>query len=125
TLQNKGAVGELMAALMQRGTAKKSYQDIQDLEDQLKAHLWVSGSTDGLTVHLETLRDKLPAALDLAAELLTAPSFLDKELEIVKQDQLAGLEQQLQDPGAVAFSTMSQLTTQWPKGDPRYPESPA
>ncbi len=125
TLQNKGTIGGLLGAVMARGTQKKSYQDLKDLEDQLKAHIWISSSADGLTLHIETLRDKLAGALDLAGEMLTQPTFPDKELELVRQEQLAGLEQQLQDPGALAFSMFSQLTTKWPKGDPRYPESPS
>ncbi len=124
-LQDKAPIGSMMGALMMRGTAKKTYAEIQDLEDQLKAHLWIFSSADGLTLHIETLRDKLPAALDLAAELLTTPSFPDKELEVARQEQLAGLEQQLQDPGAVAFNTLSQLSSKWPKSDPRYAETTA
>jgi zinc protease len=57
--------------------------------------------------------------------MLETPTFPDKELELVRQEQLAGLEQQLADPGAQAFTTFSQLTSKWPKSDPRYPESPA
>src|SRR5207244_7770475 len=49
----------------------------------------------------------------------------DKEMAIVGQVTLASVEQERQGPGAVAFTTMSQLTTKWPKGDPRYPESVA
>jgi zinc protease len=102
SLQNKSTLGSLLGAVMARGTQKHSYQDLHDLEDQLKAHIWISSSADGLTLHIETLRDKLAGALDLAAEMLTAPTFPDKELDLVRQEQLAGLEQQLADPGAPA-----------------------
>ncbi|HEY5949220.1 MAG TPA: insulinase family protein, partial [Kofleriaceae bacterium] len=123
SLQNKSTQAELLGAILARGTTKKSYQDLQDLEDQLKAHIWFATSADGLTLHIETLRDKLPAAIDLAAEMLKSPSFPDKELEIVRQEQLSALEQQQQDPMTVAFHTISQLTSKWPKSDPRYSQS--
>jgi zinc protease len=58
-------------------------------------------------------------------EMLKTPSFPDKELEIVRQEELAQLEQQQQDPMAVAFQTLAQLTEKWPKGDPRYKETTA
>jgi zinc protease len=125
SLQGKRTLATLAGAMLVRGTAKKTYQDVRDLQDQLKAHVWVAGGVDGLTLHVDTLRDKLPAALDLAAEILTTPSFPDKEFEVVRQEQLTQLEQQLQDPNAVAFATLRQLTTKWPKDDPRYPASPA
>jgi len=124
-LQHKAVVAELAAAMLARGTTKKSYQDLQDLQDQLKSKIWVSGGADGFTLNIETLRDHLAAALDLAAEMLTSPSFPAKQLEIVKQEQLAELEQQLNDPQAAAFTTLTQLTSPWPKSDPRYTMSPA
>jgi zinc protease len=125
SLQNKATIGQLLGAVMVRGTQKKSYQDLHDLEDQLKAHIWISSQADGLTLHIETLRDKLAGALDLAGEMMTTPTFPDKELDLVRQEQLAGLEQQLQDPGAQAWTTYAQITNKWPKSDPRYSQSPA
>ena len=125
SLQNKAAIGRLMGELMVRGTAKKSYQDIQDLEDQLKARIWISSSADGMTLHIETLHDKLAAAMDLAAEMMESPSFPAKELDLVKQEQIADLEQQLQNPGAIAFATLEQMSSKWAKSDPRYPATPA
>ena len=123
SLQNMSAQASLMCSLMARGTTKKTYQDLQDAEDALKAHIWCSSSADGLTLNIDTLRDKLPGAIDLAAEMLKEPSFPAKELEIVKQERLTSLEERKQDPESVAFRTLSQLTSKWPKGDPRYPES--
>jgi zinc protease len=55
--------------------------------------------------------------------MLKEPSFPAKELEIVRQERLASLEERKQDPESVAFRTLSQLTSKWPKGDPRYPQT--
>src|SRR5690606_7842293 len=123
SLQNRAAAAELVGPLMARGTKQKSYQDLQDLEDQLKAKIRISTSADGLRLRIETLRDKLPAAIDLAFEMLKEPTFPAKELEIVRQEQLAQLEEQLQDPMASAFTAIGQLTSKWPKSDPRYTQS--
>lgn len=123
SLQNRSSAARLLGDMLERGTTKKSYQDLQDLEDQLKANIEISTRPDGLTLHIETLRDKLPAVIDLAAEMLKNPSFPAKELELVRQEQLADLEQRQQDPMAVAFTTISQLTDKWPKSDPRYDAS--
>ena len=125
TLQNKSTAADLAAAMLPRGTAKKTYQDIQDLQDQLKSRIWVGGGADGFVLNIETLRDNLPGALDLAAEIMTTPSFDAKQFEIVKQEKLAALEQQLTDPQAIAFLTMQQITSPWPKGDPRGVMMPA
>ena len=123
SLQGKSTAASLMGLMMMRGTAKHSYQEIADLQDQLKAHVNITTGADEMTIEIETVRDKLPAAIDLIAELATSPSFNDKELEIVRQAELVALEQQLQDPGTTAFNVVEQLIAKWPKSDPRYPES--
>jgi zinc protease len=120
SLQGRSTIAQLAALTMLRGTAKKSFQDIQDLEDQLKSRIGLSGTPGTFTLSIETLRDQLPAALELAAEILTSPSFPDKELELVKQERLARLEQQLTDPSSQAWTMLSQLTAPWPKDDPRH-----
>ena len=125
SLQGKSTVSQLAAAMLVRGTAKKSFQDLQDLQDKLKSRIWIGGSPGHYTLNIETLRDHLPAALDLAAEMLMSPSFPDKELELVKQERLAQLEQQLTDPSSIAWTAMQQITSPWPKTDPRYAWSPA
>jgi zinc protease len=125
SLRGKATIAQLAAATMSRGTAKKSFQDIEDLENKLKSRIQITGAPGTFTLSIETLRDQLPAALDLAAEVLISPTFPDKELELVKQDRLARLEQQQSDPSAIAWTTLSQLTSPWPKDDPRHVWSPA
>jgi zinc protease len=70
TLQNKQVVADLASDLLPRGTTKKTYQDIQDLEDQLKSKISIGGGADGFVLNIETLRDHLPGALDLGAEIM-------------------------------------------------------
>ncbi|MBX3155043.1 MAG: insulinase family protein [Deltaproteobacteria bacterium] len=126
SLQGKRAVAQLAAALMKRGTAKRTYQAIHDLEDELRADIAIAASgASGLTLRIQTLRDKLAAALDLGAEMLVSPSFPEKELELVRQEALAALEAQLQDPAALAWATAAQLVSPWPAGDPRRDPTPA
>jgi zinc protease len=123
SLQGKATAATLMGPLMMRGTTKKTYQELQDLENALKARIWIDSSATGMTLNIETVRDKLPGALDLAFEMLTSPAFPAKQLELVRQEQLAALEEQLQDPMTSAFTTFGQLTTKWPKTDPRYSQT--
>ncbi len=121
SLQGKRIAAELAAELLARGTTKRSYQELQDAENQLKSQISISGGAGGYSLHIETFRDQLPAALDLAAEMLTTPSFPEKQFQLLVQEHLAQLEQQLQDPEAVAWATLAQIANPWPKTDPRYP----
>jgi zinc protease len=125
SVQGKQTIGELTASMLTRGTTKKSYQDLMDLENQLKSRISIYGDATGASLDIEALRDNLPAALDLAAEMLTSPSFPAKQLELLKQESLASLEQQLQDPSHLAWVALDQLVSPWPKTDPRYSRSVA
>ncbi len=120
SLQNKAVIAELCATLLQRGTKTKSYQDLQDEENLLKSRIYISGGAGGFALRIETLRDKLPGAIALAAEMLRSPTFPASELELIKEEEIAALEQQLQDPSSVAWTALAQATAQWPKSDPRY-----
>ncbi len=124
-LQNKETIGSLMAELMARGTTKKSFQEIGDLEDKLKTHLTFEGTADGVTVQLDTERDQLAGAIALLAEILRSPAFADKELAVLREERLAGLERELKDPNAIAGIALEQLANKWPKSDPRYIATPA
>ncbi len=106
----------MVGALMMRGTKTKSFQDIADLEDKLKLHLDIGTDETGVTVTIDTLRDQLAPAIDLATEILTQPTFPADQLEIARQGYLAQLEQQLQDPQAIAFSQLQRIMSPWPKG---------
>ena len=124
-LQNTGTIASLASAMLARGTTKHSYQELQDLQDQYTARVVVSGSADGFTLTIETVRDQLASAIDLGAEMMTMPAFSDKELATLKADRIAKLEQAQSDPQAIAVATAQQIMSPWPKSDPRATLTPA
>ena len=124
-LQHQRAAGHMLAAIMLRGTTKRAEQALRDLEAQLKARISLRSDATGLELELETVRANLPAVVELAAEILTSPSFPAKEFEAARQEELAALEAQLASPDAIMRSELAHLTTRWPTSDPRYTQSPA
>ena len=61
--------------------------------------------------------------LTLLAEVLRQPAFDAKELEQLRAERLAGLEQQRSEPSAIAFTAFQKLLKPYPKGDIRYVDS--
>ena len=120
SLKGYAAIGRMTAALLIHGTAKHSRQQIQDELDKLKARMIIQGGATGVTVTIETVRDNLPKALALAAEVLREPAFPPDEFESMRQQQIAAVENQKTDPAAIAGQAYARHTNPYPKGDIRY-----
>jgi zinc protease len=119
-VMNRSTAATLAGSMLMRGTAKKTRQQIQDELDRLKARLNVGGSATQATATIETNAGNLPAVLRLAAEVLREPAFPASEFELLKQEQLAFIEQQKSEPTQVAFNAFSRHLGPYPKGDVRY-----
>jgi zinc protease len=124
SLEGKQIVSYLTGRMLMKGTQKLSEQQIKDKLDELKASVRVSGSKDLTSVSIKTVRDNLPEVLKLITEVLMNPSFPEKELEEIRQEELAGTEQQLTDPNALAFNVLNRHLTPFQKNDVRYVMTP-
>ena len=124
SLMNRAAAAQLVGQMLMRGTQKHTRQQIQDEFNRLKASVSVTGSASLAFVTIETIRENLPAVLRLVAEVLREPSFPESEFEQLKQQALAGIEQQRSDPQAMANVALNRHLNVYPKGDPRYIMTP-
>lgn len=124
SLMNRDTAGSLVADMLLRGTAKKTRQQIQDEFDRLKAKVGFSGAPDALTISIETVRENLPAVLRLVNEALREPSFPASEFEQLRQEQIAGIEQQKSEPSAIAVTLFQRHLRPYPKGHVRYVSTP-
>jgi zinc protease len=124
SLMNQATAADLAADMLMRGTAKHTRQQLQDELDRLKARVSVGGGATQATVTVETTRENLPAVMRLVAEVLREPAFPTSEFEQLKQENLAGIEQQKSEPVQVAFIAFGRKLSPYPKGDVRYISSP-
>jgi zinc protease len=116
---------ELTAAMLMRGTAKHTRQEIQDRLDALKSRVNLSGSGGTVSVGIESTRDNLPEVMRLVAEVLREPSFPERELTQMKQSLRADIEQQTSEPQSVAMLALRRHLNPYPQDDPRYAATPA
>ncbi|HEX8161475.1 MAG TPA: pitrilysin family protein [Pyrinomonadaceae bacterium] len=120
SLMNRATAASFAGAMLMRGTAKHTRQQIQDELDRLKARAFVFGGATQANVQIETTRENLPAVMRLVAEILREPAFPASEFELLKQEQLAGIEQNKSEPTQIAFTAFSRHLSPYPKGDVRY-----
>src|SRR5260370_35809122 len=110
--------------MLMRGTTHRTREQIKDELDRLRAQVGVSGKATQATVSIETVRENLPAVLRLVAEVLRSPSFPEKELETLRQENLAAIEEQKSDPNALGQTAYSRHMNPYPKGAVRYVPTP-
>lgn len=120
SLKNKATIARFTASMLNKGTKTKTRQAIQDELDKLKSRMFVFGGGNNVGVSLETERENLPALLALVGEILKTPTFPEEEFEKLKQEELAGIEQQRSEPGAIANNVYSRMLNPYPKEDVRY-----
>ena len=118
TLTNKPMLASLTAAMLDRGTKTRSYAQIKDAFDKAKAQVYFYGGGQTATVGVQTDKDHLNSVLDIALDCLRNPTFPADEFEKLKQERLARLETQKQDPSGLAFNLATRLGEPYPKGHP-------
>jgi zinc protease len=124
SLMNRGTAGEFAGQMLMRGTTKHTRQQLQDEIDKLKARAFAFGGTTSAGISIETTRENLPAVMALMAEVLREPAFPTDEFEKLRQEQLAGIEQQRSEPQSIAATAFQRHINPYPKSDPRYVETP-
>jgi zinc protease len=120
SLKNKTTAARFAGGMLDKGTLKRDRQGIEDEFDRLKARVRIFGSTTAASATIETDRNNLPEVIALVKEMLQSPSFDANEFEKLKQEELAGIEQQKSEPTALARNIQSRLIRPYPKDDVRY-----
>jgi len=119
-LKNLSEVADLTGSMLMRGTKKHTRQQIQDEFDRLKARVSVSGSSTRSGASIETIRENLTPVLQLVAEILREPSFPEKEFELLKEEELASIEELRTEPQSMAQIALDRHLNDFAPGDPRY-----
>lgn len=110
----------LLPDMLNRGTEHMTRQKINDELNNYRAQMMVSGSPGVLSVTVQTARENLIPVLGIVEEVLRHPGFPAEELDVVREEQLARLNQQLTDPASLAFVNLSRTMAPFDPQDPRY-----
>jgi zinc protease len=120
SLRGKQTIATATGRMLMRGTTRHTREQIKDTFDALKAQVGVSGGLGGADARITTTRENLKPVLELVAEILREPSFPEKEAEELRQQELAGLENQRSEPGAIASLAITRALNPYPQDDVRY-----
>lgn len=112
------ALASLTASMLDKGTAKNDRFAIAERLDTLGADLGFAASSHSLGFSGRFLRNDAGAVLELLAEQLREPKFDAEVLDTVKNRQVAGLLQAVDNPDYQAESAISRLL--YPEDHPNY-----
>ena len=124
TLQGKGQISAVTAAMLSRGTTALTRQQVTDSLAKLKAQVGIGGASNNVQVSITTTRDNLVPAIDLVVQQLRNPRFDATEFDTYKRQQLAQLEQIKQEPGFLASIALNRKLQPFPKGHILYSSTP-
>lgn len=120
SLADKMAAVDLLGPLMVRGTKQLPLLQLNDRLDQLKANVAAVSQQQVLSVSIETKRETLMEVFDVVRELLREPALDSKEFDLLKEQSIAQLENQSQDPQTLAFLSVARTLNPYERGDVRY-----
>jgi zinc protease len=119
-------VAEMMASMLDKGTPELSRQQVADRLDALRTQLkfGVSASEPGaLQVMLQSRREHVAAAIELAGQLLRRPAFDAAVLDEVKRQAATEIEAARKEPEAVLQEALARHGNPYPRGDIRHARS--
>ena len=117
-LMGKATVSGLAGAMLMRGTKHRSRQAIQDELDRLKVQGGASGGLTAASGGFSTVRESLPDAFRLMAEVLQEPAFPSEEFALIVEESLAGIEAQRSEPQPLAGLALGRHLDDYPQGHP-------
>jgi len=120
SLSGKAAIADLTADMLNKGTQTKTRQEISDAFDKLKASVNITGNGQVVSIRVTTIKENLNSALKLITEILRQPSFPSTEFDKLKDENIAGLEQQRSEPAAIASNALNRHMSPYEKTDFRY-----
>ena len=107
--KGKEGTALLTAQVLKGGTANKTPEEFEDALKNLGAQLGISASRTATTISGHCLSKNLPALVELMKEMLLQPRWDEKELERMRQQSFAILEQEKAQPSSIAQKVFLRL----------------
>jgi zinc protease len=100
--KGKDGLASFTAGLLRRGTTTRTAEQIDDAIESVGGLLALDAGMEASSVSATVPSEHVGAALEVIADLVRNPSFPKKEVELERRQELARLQQDLDDPSAVA-----------------------
>ena len=100
--KDKLGIQSMMLSLMDEGTTNLDSTELAIAKERLGANLYTSANADTTSVGLDAMSPNLAPSLELMADYVRNPAFDPREMERVRAQQLTRIQNELNNPGAIA-----------------------
>ena len=107
---DRAGLAVLTGDSLEGGTESRSGAELAEALESIGAGLSVGTGWDATTISLSCLPDRLDDALGILAEVVLRPSFPADEVDRVRGQRLAAIEQRKMDPPSIATDAARRLT---------------
>lgn len=107
--KDKLGIQSLMLSMMDEGTTELDSTALAIAKERLGADLYTSADVDTTAVGLDAMAPNLAPSLELMADYVRNPAFDAEELERVRAQQLTRIENELNNPGAIAQRALAPI----------------
>ncbi len=98
----KAGLADLTAGLLRKGTKTRSATQIAEEIDFVGGSLGAGSGRDATYATCQVLKKHFDVGLNLLSDIILNPTFKEDEIERLREQTLAGIKQQKDDPDAVA-----------------------
>jgi zinc protease len=124
SLKDKSAVSKLAIEMLMRGSRGHTRQQLKDQFDRLRVQGGIGSERGELRAFVKTEKKNVAETLKLLKEIVREPAFPADELEQLRQEHIADIEANRNQPKAAANILINRHLQSYPKGDPRYTPEP-
>jgi zinc protease len=100
---------KLAMDMLNEGTKARTSLEISEELALLGASLGTGSDLDTSSVSLNTLKDRLDAALDIYADVILNPTFPEADFKRLQKQRLAGIQREKAEPSAMGLRVLPQL----------------
>lgn len=115
---HKPGLAYLTAQLLARGSEQKDKYEISKLNDIYGSDIDFSSTKENAKIHLSTISKNFTQVIDLLNEILKTPKFDPEELNKLKLQLIAQIQQEEDYPQKISRSEITRII--YPKGHPYY-----
>ncbi len=115
SLMGTRVAGDLLSAMLRRGTTSRTYQQISDELDKIQSTVSISSQPGSLRVSITSDRANVAKAIEIAADMLRNPSFPASEFDTILKERIAAVEASKSQPQGLAQNAIQRALAPFPK----------